>query len=266
MAKILSKLSDLPIQKGILVHQEIEQFLRGIERSGKADPEASRRRLRTRFDVLLRGSRQHLREVRFRQLSSQEVQTRLEEAQESALKQLELFFTEHWPRYQDLEVVCLEKLEKFQLQNHPMWVSADLVVRDSQKNLLLVDWKTGIREHDAGDSMQLTGYILWARETFHKPLEEIQAELVWLASGRVDRTSRNEADAEAMLEVISRESQEMLALKDYAQITANPSPHGCRRCPFLPLCKEGSEGMEPALRKQVLAGLHQEVAEQGVRV
>lgn len=259
MAKILSKLGDLPIQKGILVHQEIETFLRIHERQGREDREESLRRLRARFDTQIAGACQNLREVRLLQMTLEEARERLRQDQSDALRQLETFLDHHWPRLRENQVVCFERLERFSLREFSMWVSADLVLRTPDRGLLLVDWKTGLREHDADDSEQLTGYILWAHREFGVPVEAIEAELVWLASGRVDRTRREEVDLEALEAQIVADCLEMLSLKSYSQVEARPEESRCRRCPFLPLCREGGHWMPREDRQEVLADLRHEI-------
>lgn len=259
MAKRLGKLATLAITKGSLVHEEIEHFLKIRQGRGQEDVEGSRRRLAAAYDRLAADAAGQLLEVRFGFVTPAEAQERLAGDRLDALRQFDAFLDEHWPRYRDLEVLGFETLEKFTVEGTPVWVSADLVVRTPEDEVLLVDWKTGKREHDADDSEQLTAYLLWARDRFAVPLERLAAELVWLDSGRVDRTRRDQDAVTAMAEVMRADAAEMLALESYDQIVASPEAQRCRRCPFLPLCREGAPFLDEAVRREALGALRAEL-------
>ncbi len=254
MAKVLSKIATLAILKGSLVHDEIETFWKAFRKTGTSDFESSKKRLTRAFDTLIIQAESKVLEARLGQMSLSETKERLEEDKLDGLNQLDSFFNDHWPRYQNLEIVCFEELERFQVGDHPVWVSADLVVRH-EDGLLLVDWKTGKREQPASESEQLTAYLLWASERFGVPLENIAGELVWFQSGNVDRTTRVPSDLDDLKEVMAKDSEAMLALTSYDQIEASPAEKKCKRCNFLPLCEEGSEWMEDSQRVQILASL-----------
>lgn len=261
LAKVLGKLADLPIQKGLLLHQEIETCLQVWQKTGEMDLATSQDRLTRRFQAV---DPMSLRELRFQEVTRKEIEERLRLDLEDAQRQLLEFHQVHWPRLSGHPVVSLEKLEKFLLDGDPVWVSADLVLEDPETGgLLLVDWKTGLKEHDADDSEQLGGYILWAHERFRVPLEKIEAELVWLSSGRVDRTRRQASELQSLRDQIHADCQEMLAISDYSQISAAPAEGRCRRCPFLPLCREGAAWIDPAVKQSLLADLRREVGGSG---
>jgi len=259
MAKALSKVNTLPIEKGVLLHREIETFLK-TRRAGKPeDPEASLQRLERAFDILVAQAPRRLLEWRFGFQGGAEGEERLREAKADALEQLRAFYQDHWPRYRDLEVLAFEELERFEVAGNPLWVSADLVVQEGD-TVLLVDWKTGRRESPAAESEQLTGYLLWAKRRFRQPLEALAAELVWFPSGTVDRTTRRPEDLDAYLEQVAADCEAMLAIDSYDAIEASPAEKACTRCPFLPLCREGSGAFfDKPSRQRVLTELREEL-------
>lgn len=259
MVKIASKMATLAITKGSLVHDEIERFLKAFSARGEEDPEGARRRLEVAFDALSNARETRLIEAAFGLEAPEDLDRRLREEKQDALAQLDAFFAQHWPRYRELEILAFEELERFFVGEHPVWVSADLVVREPAGTVLLVDWKTGRSESDAAESVQLTGYLLWAAERFQVPLDRLAGELVWLRSGRVDRTTRSSDEVSQLRHQIAEDSSTMLAIDDYDAVTASPEEGRCRRCNFLPLCREGAEHLDATLRQEALSRLRARV-------
>lgn len=256
MAKLLGKLETLPQAKGSLLHEEIERIVKGTA----GDPAGSRARLAGSFDALAREAPRRMLEVRFGQLTAEAAARKLAAEKADALAQLDRFLLELWPRYRDLELVSAEVLERFESDGLPIWVAADMVVRDPAGELVVVDWKSGRSEHDAGESEQLTAYFFWAEKRFGAPLERIRAELVWLGSGRVDATRRDRGRVDALRARIAADVAEMTGLTSYEQVKANPSESKCRRCPFLPLCREAGSALPETAKQRVLAELRAELA------
>lgn len=259
MVKVASKMATLAISKGSFVHDEIERFLKVFSSRGSEDQDAARHRLGTAFDTLANTKGNRLIEAAFGLEAEEDLDRRIREEKADALTQLDAFFTDHWPRYRDLEILAFEELERFPVGEHPVWVSADLVVKEADGTVVLVDWKTGRRESDASESVQLTGYLIWAAERFQVPLGQLAGELVWLRSGRVDRTTRSPKQVQQLREQIAQDSAAMLAIDDYAAVTASPEEGRCLRCNFLPLCREGAVYLDEAARKQALARLRDRV-------
>lgn len=259
MVKVASKMATLAITKGSLVHDEIERFLKLYSSRGQEDADGARRRLGLAFDTLANAKDTRLIEAAFGLEAADDLDRRLREEKEDALTQLGAFFDDHWPRYRELEILAFEELERFPVGDHPVWVSADLVVREPDGTVVLVDWKTGRREGDAADSIQLTGYLLWAAERFGVPLGKLAGELVWLRSGRVDRTTRSPKQVQELREQIAVDAAAMLAIDDYAAVTASPDEGRCRRCNFLPLCKEGAVYLDAEARSRALERLRARV-------
>jgi predicted RecB family nuclease len=259
MVKVASKMTTLAITKGSLVHDEIERFLKVFSSRGEEDAAAARHRLATAFDVLGRAKESRLVEAAFGLEAAEDLDRRIREEKEDALVQLDAFFSEHWPRYRDLKILAFEELERFPVGEHPVWVSADLVVEEPDGTVVLVDWKTGRREKDAAESIQLTGYLIWAAERFQVPLGQLAGELVWLRSGRVDRTTRTPKQVQQLRDKIAEDSAAMLAIDDYDAVTASPEEGRCRRCNFLPLCREGAEHLDDGARREALARLRSRV-------
>ena len=74
-----------------------------------------------------------------------------DDMREQMRAEVDAFFADHWPRYRELDIRAFEELERFPVGDHQVWVSADLVVKEDDGTVVLVDWKTGRRESDAAD-------------------------------------------------------------------------------------------------------------------
>lgn len=241
MAKALSKLPSLAMKKGTLVHEELERWVK--LRPDARDREASHQRLDRAFRLLEGAEVAPLLERVFGTWSKDECDQKVAEARQDAAAQLDRFHQDLWPGYAPLEVLACEELERTPVGEHQAWVSADLVLRDEDGRVRVVDWKTGRRGRPADESEQLTAYIHWAAQRFGVPLDQVDAELVWLATGEVDRTARTAEDLAALEQVVARDCEAMLALESYDQIQAAPSESGCRRCAFRPLCRDDLDPM-----------------------
>lgn len=251
LTKKLSKYRTLPLEVGSLVHEAIESFLKALQRDPQASPEPFRHQLEVQFEVLRQHTRAKLLEALFEIQSPDELDQRILDEADRAQGHFDAFLADHLDRYKSEKILSVEELLRHPVGEHQIWVSADLVVEDRGGTLRIADWKTGRKETPAADSIQLTAYIHWAHTRFRTPLEDIEAELVFLESGNVDRTKREAADLLALEERVRVESEAMQSLTDYGQIEAQPDPKHCRLCPFRPLCREDANPLDAKLKKAI---------------
>lgn len=229
-------LASLGMLTGSLVHDAIEDQVQHHQLTREVSPGEAKARVRRRVDEMRAAPNKHLVEaVNGHDL---DFDAELTARADAACDLLDAFFADTWPRYADLDYVLHEELDKFTLDGVPVIVVADLVSRTDDGTLLVTDWKTGRRQADADDHLQLATYILWAVQRWGVAPEDVEGELVYLQDGHVDATRRTAEDLEDVRSTIVDQSRTMLDATDFP---ADPGPDKCPWCPFATVCEEGLE-------------------------
>ncbi len=158
------------------------------------------------------------------------------------LQQIETFFQNIWPRYENRTLLECEKLNSFEIDRTKVWVQVDLITRTDDERTVITDWKTGDEKWiDESTDEQMGVYMLWAISRFHLPLSSVSAELVFLRSGESKSVLRSEAQLQELERAIVLRAGQMLAVQSEQDFSPNPVERKCRECNFATICPEGRQ-------------------------
>lgn len=142
----------------------------------------------------------------------------------------------------------VEEMEKFWLDEVPVWVRMDLAYRTADGRLRIVDWKTGKLDPHP-DPIQLTCYAIYASEKWKMPPERIETVLVNLGANESIPRQVDAALIDSVRERIRESIQAMTAMLEGGRRADNvPLPESafpvtdstglCRRCQFRKVCPD----------------------------
>jgi CRISPR/Cas system-associated exonuclease Cas4 (RecB family) len=150
--------------------------------------------------------------------------------------------------------LSIEDLVSFRVDDVEVLLRMDLAFRRPNGRAVIVDWKTGRSESRFG-AVQVAGYALFAadRGWVERP-EEIETQLVYLATPRTVSEIVSEATLDRARAFIRRSASDMRALlRDPAANVAHEAdfprvdqPQVCRRCCYRRLCFPRGEAQGPA--------------------
>lgn len=160
------------------------------------------------------------------------------------IEQIENFFNSIWPNYSKLECLGNEiSSTNFSVGDIPALVKCDFLA-ENNGTYVLTDWKTGNEGYEnAKDSNQINAYIMWVHKEYGVSLENIIGELVYLKTGTTDTTKKTQEEINEFIEVVDKNSKEMLSVKDENDFDPTLSKN-CMGCNYLTLCQDGQKFME----------------------
>lgn len=171
------------------------------------------------------------------------------------------FCQEVWP--QRAECRCLEQdltktinPKKVAVDGWNIFVNPDLI-SESKSIITVTDWKTGERERDADDLLQMSVYAMYAMNRYVKKLEDVCSEVVYLAHPKTKLIPVNRSSIETAKAKILAESKEMWECSGVDYFYPAASIRNCMLCNFATLCAEGKEivdGFAPAASSKTLIG------------
>ena len=138
--------------------------------------------------------------------------------------------------------------KRFVLDGIAVFASPDLIVRDQESDMHIVDWKTG--RPDKARLAQLSIYGLFVREKFGAPLERMTAHLVYVRTGETERhgdLAAGAGEARRMLATYVADVRGRLTdvernlAGDIERFPMTTDLRMCRRCNFRELCGRTQE-------------------------
>lgn len=146
----------------------------------------------------------------------------------------------HTPGHQVIE---MEQLNEFWLNNIKLYVKLDLLYKRSDGMWIIVDWKTGKEDERIEEQLHLYAYFLHHERGL--PLDKIEVRTEYLLSGTCERTTVTEADLEQLeLKIYQSmgsmkdnlEDPEQNRPKPASEFTGTTSEFTCRTCNFREIC------------------------------
>ena len=132
--------------------------------------------------------------------------------------------------------LTVEDMEQFDFEGTPVWVKIDAAFRAEGGGARIVDWKTGRKQEEGFDEIQLGCYTVFARQKWGFGPGAVSAELVYLAAGeRVEVPMTEEA--------VERTRAAMRAsIAAMREVLADPAANAAREADFpytdeLKLCR-----------------------------
>ncbi len=137
----------------------------------------------------------------------------------------------------------VESLQSFELENVKVFVKLDASYRTESGEIVIIDWKTG-RARGDDHSMQIATYVLYASQRWGVPPEQVETQLVYLASGEIQTLRLEKRALDAALSRIQNSIRDMLQKVDSPESNAASeedfpavdSPRLCRRCNYRRIC------------------------------
>ena len=251
----LSKMTNLDLFAGSVVHEVAENVLLGARSGRETTPDAAREDARRRLNEGWKQSRErryltdpksavNLFEHYYQApLGSQDVDRIREKVfrcvdnffRSEALSFLRGVTAENW--------LAVESLGHFHVDGVKVYAKPDVAVRDAATGtIFLFDWKTG--KESASNDVQLAGYALYALETYGAKAGEVETVLVYLKEATIKSWTPDEATLAAARDAIRASVAEMRGLlADVAKNVARKEDFAmtsdrrtCRSCFFRELC------------------------------
>jgi hypothetical protein len=256
---ILTKMVNLPMLAGSVVHKVIETVLKDL-RAGSTRPVADwvdegRKRLNEGWKQSRDGGwkQDPKRNVNlFEHFHGLEVgKGTIDRTRERVTQCIENFFaTGAWSAIRETSTQqweCIEELESFNLGDFGVWVKIDFAMKDCERVVHLFDWKTG-REDDAHRD-QLMAYALFARRAWRFPPDRIRLVPVYLREGTSDVIRVKEDDlkkaeqrilgaCEAMANACDDPVANSASIENFPMVEDR---RVCARCFFQSVCYEERE-------------------------
>lgn len=166
-------------------------------------------------------------------------------------RQMVRFFGKHYlPEIQKLEssdIMALENLEKWNLEEVPIWVKIDFAYQDEEGFIHIVDWKTG-RKDRGSNPLQMLGYAAYAADAWGADAEQLKVREVYLRreanpdspctldEGTLDETrALIAASIKEMRSVLVDVDKNLAREEDFAP---DATEFKCRYCFFQKICNE----------------------------
>jgi hypothetical protein len=262
-AGFLKHLTTIPLWVGSEVHEAIEDLLRVATRGGTPDPQRAvltmkerMRRSYTQSRANVAGgtgdSRQYTRffEHEYQIEIKDEVwKERVEEADQMVHAFSALPYIELAKQLAPRDLLGLERLEKWSIDDVPVWVKIDFAFRDPEARVHILDWKTG--KFERGENpLQMVGYACYATQAWGATLASLRVREVYLRQAQPEKhcvlTQAVLDRGEATIRESIGEMQQRLA--DRSANTAQESEFSlaadektCRNCFFRAICPRWSE-------------------------
>ncbi len=257
-ASFLKNLTAIPLWVGSEVHDAIEALLRTSTQGREPDPERAieemRARMRRAYKESIdnsagktKDSRHYARFLEHEyaiEISGDVWKARVEEADDMVRSFARLPYLAAARALPAVDLLGLERLEKWAIEGVPVWVKIDFAYRDSDRVAHILDWKTG--KFERGENpLQMVGYALYAQSAWGASLDRLQVREVYLRQQDPERFCRLDdevlehgaaairASIASMIERIADRDQNRARESDFA-LTDNERT--CRNCNFRAIC------------------------------
>lgn len=251
----LSKMSNLDLFAGSVVHEVAENVLRSARAGREIPVEEAREDARRRLNEGWRQSRErryladpksavnlfeHYYQMPLGAADVDRIRDKVFRCVENLYRSEALSFLRAIP---EKDWLAVEALGHFHVDGVRIYAKPDVAVRDAKSGVFfLFDWKTG--KESAANDVQLAGYALYAVESWKAPPGSIETVLVYLKEGTVKSTTPDDALLAGARETIRASIGEMRALlADAARNVARKEDfpmtsdrRTCRSCFFRELC------------------------------
>lgn len=177
--------------------------------------------------------------------NGQKLNTNINILVNSANKHIQTFFMFVWPRFSSHSYVLHEKSQNFKIDEYTVWVKVDLCTRDSNGNIIITDWKTGVTHFWDIDKPQLSIYAIWAMEQYKVPIEKIIIQIANIKTGEVNSKRPSNIGLKEIKELILKECK-MWESQDISNFPAKQNFKKCISCRYLKSCDIGQETLESA--------------------
>lgn len=255
LAYRLSKMSNLDLFAGSVVHEVAENVLRSARAGREIPVEEAREDARRRLNEGWKQSRErryladpksavnlfeHYYQMPLVAADVDRIRGKVFRCVENLYRSEALSFLRAIP---EKDWLAVEALGHFHVDGVKVYAKPDVAVRDAKSGVFfLFDWKTG--KESAANDVQLAGYALYAVESWMAPPGSIETVLVYLKEGTVKSTTPDDALLAGARETIRASIGEMRALlADAARNVARKEDfpmtsdrRTCRSCFFRELC------------------------------
>lgn len=235
-------LTSLGMLTGAMVHDAIEAQIGHHQLTRQVSLDGARAHVRRRLGEVRQAPEKHLVEaVNGLGVDADD----LDACAERADALLSRFFEEVWPRVRDRRYLAHEELDDLTVDGVRVIVVADLVTELDDGTVCVTDWKTGSRQGDPDDHLQLGTYLLWASRRYDVEPADLRGELVYLQDGAFEITEPTRERLEDVRQTIVEQGSEMLQADSFP---ADPGDDVCPTCPFATICEEGEEHLPEGTR------------------
>lgn len=235
-------LTSLGMLTGAMVHDAIDRQISLHQLTRQVSLEGARRHVRRRLGEVRQAPQKHLVEaVNGLGVDADD----LDDCAAEADRLLSRFFDEVWPRVRDRRYRAHEELDDLTVDGVRVIVVADLVTELDDGTICVTDWKTGSRQDEAEDHLQLGTYLLWASRRYDVEPADLRGELVYLRDGTFDVAEPTRERLDAVAGTIVEQGSEMLKAETFP---AEPGEEVCPTCPFATVCEEGGRHLPEGTR------------------
>ena len=252
----LKQLSNLYLVFGNLAHQMCESVIRSWDKERKV-PEASflYQKMRELLNQAYKESQDvtgwHLRPKYQTMLSEiyYDEDDKLKDRISSIKSRMQtvvdkLYHTRTWKEVESgaAHIMEIEKWDHMILHDTRVYVKMDVLYRNEQGHIVIVDWKTG-KENDFTDQLYL--YALYVHEHYNVPYEHIEMRVEYLLTGECETYQATQQDIDKVSASTLRYIEEMKSCladdyynrpKDISFFTPMPSRRVCGECNFREIC------------------------------
>ena len=155
------------------------------------------------------------------------------------------------------QIVEVEALERLNVDGLQVWLSIDVLVRNRDGGLIIIDWKTGQHHKPETIAGQLALYGLYVQHRYRAPSDAIQGAMAFTRTGDFELVPFSEevasetqahahASATKMLEHLPDPRRDAAPIESFRQLEEGSEP--CRTCAYRGPCR----GQEDRFRPLVL--------------
>lgn len=138
---------------------------------------------------------------------------------------------------------------RISLKGFPFRVTGqlDLAYQTETEDITVVDWKTGVINHDGNDSLQLGIYLLWILDYYNCQLDQVRICKAYLNANEVVNFKVDEKLLATVKARIFQDTERMRVLHQYGTQAENEAftpcnqPLVCGGCSFRKVCYDRNE-------------------------
>jgi hypothetical protein len=253
---VMKNLENIPTWIGRVVHEVAEEVVRGMRRGEQLPTDQAVEMARQRAHGDFEDSQSGIYRSKPNRLCGLQEHYYgdpiSDESLEEALATMELciqrlYSTPTYKRMLELGpegIIEFEKLHSRTVSGYKVWASPDLLVRDLDGRVVVVDWKTGLSLASEGARLQLAVYGIQAVETYGLTPEKLSGLEVNLRSGEehlyplnahtLENTRRYIDSSASRMQALLHDREENIALiRDFLKVHDS---HVCQYCRFRRAC------------------------------
>lgn len=231
--KQLKKLDGRFVIQGKIIHEIIENFIKGFQAHQRFDENATKEEFIKQVEVYRRNAKANIIEY----FNGAEVnETFFDRARDNGLDQLSLFFGVIWPQIADFQYLQHEEFDNFSVDGVKTIVKIDYVCKNDDGKVLIYDWKTGSDNEEYESDLQISAYALWAQYKYGLPSNQIECNLVYLTSGAIKTFQFTDQQLDELRALMCSDFKEMNSNYEQANYPPNPTEKNCPGCHFATIC------------------------------